>query len=200
MAYVPADDTVMVEIRMTLHSIPVENTLYYRRTSGFGTTEMTALGEAVRDWWADGFPGLTASQLNLREIYLTDLRTATAPTVTVPVVDPITYPATDPGQPGNVNLCVSFRTAGRGRSARGRNYVTGIPETEVTANAVDTTFGESVLGLYAILTATTAGMGWTHVVVSRFTAGAPRSSALVQPVTSIVIVSPKVASQRGRLQ
>lgn len=198
MVYVPAAATVQVEVRMVYFSQNVENILYVRNEEGFDTADMQSLGEMVRDWWADNFPGLTADTLNLREIYLTDLRTQTSPTVTVAVVDPITYPATDPGEPGSVNLKLSFRTAGRGRSARGGNFITGIPETEVTGNAVDTTFRDAVLGAYATLTASLESLGWEHVVVSRIHDGAPRVSALVQRVTSIVVPSTRVASQRDR--
>jgi hypothetical protein len=136
----------------------------------------------------------------MREVYLTDLSSQTAPTVTVvPGTNVLGSGTADP-LPNNVALCVSFRTEGRGRSARGRNYISGHAETSLSGNTFNATVSNGIRDAYEeLLDATTYTGSWTWVVLSRFEDGVARAAGLVQPVTAVVLTDTTVDSQRRRL-
>lgn len=143
---------------------------------------------------------IQSNSVVFREVYVTDLTTAVSPTVAdTSSAGIVGGTSTSSGMPGNVTICTSFRTAGRGRSARGRNYFIGLVESVVTGNAATTTLTTALVEAYeALLLSPEPGFTW--VVLSRFAEGAPRVTALAQTVTSVVLVDSNVDSQRRRLE
>lgn len=108
--------------------------------------------------------------------------------------------------PGNVTMSVSFRTALRGRSFRGRNYVAGLTEDQVAGNIFISTLSASWKAAYEAIAAAIASTGWTWVVVSRFSGvdavtkePIPRAAGVTTPVLSVIVVDDFVDSQRRRL-
>jgi hypothetical protein len=200
MPFVAAPNTIMAEMRMLIGVNRLENVLYFQGSAGVNTTLMTTLGNNLANWWDASLTPQLSTQLQLVEVYLTDLTTQTSPTVSIPKAPPLTGNNAADLLPNNVALCVSFRTNGRGKSARGRNYVPGLVETEVSGSIVASTTTTPVVAAYNALKGAgtfTAGLEW--VVVSRFHDNAPRTVALVQPITSVVLVDSVVDSQRRRL-
>jgi hypothetical protein len=101
--------------------------------------------------------------------------------------------------PNNVAACVSFRTAQRGRSGRGRNFVPGIPNSVITLNTLDPAFIGDITNAYGVFPG--AGVfvaGWQWVVLSRQTAGALRANGIGIPITSATMVGNSVRSMRSR--
>lgn len=200
MAFIPVQNTCEAQVRMSLDSQFVENTLYFYKATGIDATLMTTLGNQLLLWWTTEYAVPLATSLSLREIYLTDLSSQNGPTVTIPA--PAPAPTGGVGAdalPNNVAACISFRTAHRGRSYRGRNYVPALPDTMVTLNEMAPSLQADLVDAYNGLfaRATTAAVTW--VVVSRFENGAPRTNGNAEPVTSVVLVDPIVDSQRRRL-
>jgi hypothetical protein len=102
--------------------------------------------------------------------------------------------------PNNVALCLSFRSSGRGRSSRGRNYISGFPEGYVSGNDIDTTLADALVVAYEELKdAATFTDDWTWIVYSRFQNGNARPEALIAPVDAVVLTDYTVDSQRRRL-
>jgi hypothetical protein len=108
--------------------------------------------------------------------------------------------------PNNVTLTVSFRTANRGRSFRGRNYVVGLGETQVAGNTVAPSVITAFDGIYSQLLASPVAAIATWVVVSRFSGvdpvtkePIPRVTGIATPITSVTVVDNVVDSQRRRL-
>lgn len=200
MAFIPVADTVLVEMRMELFAQRVENTLYFRKVGGFSIPQMTGLANDLIIWWATQFNIPVSTDLTLREVVVTDLSTATGPSVTVNAPTPLPHGVSPvAGLPGNVALCVSLRTVNRGRSFRGRNFVPGLPESAVVGNTVDPTVVSAVQAAYNGIPAAIVTSPWDWVVVSRFTAGAPRAAGVATPVLTAIVVDPFVDSQRRRL-
>src|SRR6185436_9153957 len=130
-------------------------------------------------------------------VVATDLTTATGPAIEVGAGVP--GGISGEANPNNVAACIKFSTAQRGRSARGRNYIPGVPGSVVTLNTMDTTWMQDVSNAYNLLVgAGTFLAGWEWVIVSRVTAGAPRASGLAIPVISAGFVSSSVRSMRSR--
>lgn len=200
MAFVPAANTVMCELRYLMGGVQAENTLYYRRTSGTVTPGvLQSIGSALVGWWAAGIAPLVSNQLELNEVYMTDLTTATSITGTFAPTVPVFGSDTADPLPNNVSLAVSFRTAGRGRSSRGRNYIFGLTDSDASGSRINGPVVNSIQTAYASLIPLLVDEAFEWVVVSRFTNGNPRSQALVQPITGVVVVDDVVDSQRRRL-
>jgi hypothetical protein len=200
MAFVPVPDTILVEMRMLLDSQRVENTLYFRKTGGWIIADVTPLVNALIIWWQASLGAVLSTGLTLREIAVTDLSSLTG--FSVSQTPPTPLPTGSDGgehEPNNVALCVSFRTLSRGRSFRGRNYVTGLPESRVSGSFVSDATVAAIQAAYQLLPgiAVTAGCIW--VVVSRFTAGAPRVTGITTEIDSVVVIDNVVDSQRRRL-
>jgi len=200
MVFVPALGVAQCEVRCLLDGQRVESILYFYLGSNPTDSDFTDLGEALITWWDGSLsPNLTTA-ITLREIYITDLSGQTNPTYTVvPSGGPIPGERSVASLPSSIALCVSFRTNGRGRSARGRNYVGGLATADVDESLFLDTRASSVIADYSLLL---AGGGWTNgewVVLSRITNGAPRAQGLRQTITSVVVTDLAVDSQRRRL-
>jgi hypothetical protein len=201
MAFVGKTDVVQANLRFTLGDQQIENTLYFEyKTGGVTPTEMASLGDDLVTWWDANIKTRVVDDLTFREVYLTDLSTQTSPTVTVTTGLPITGTNTSDPLPNHVALCVSFRTNGRGRSARGRNYVSGFGEDAASGNTFDGSIANPIAqGYAALINAATYTLDWAWVVYSRFENGDPRTEALIAPVDNVVLTDLVVDSQRRRL-
>lgn len=200
MAFVPAPNTLQAELRYLYGSQQCENVVYFTGSGGVTPALATSLGAALVAWWNANFKASSPTTMALREVYLTDLSSASS--FTVSYVTGLPSNGTNVGDPLPFNCahCVSFRTANRGRSGRGRNYVTGLIDTDALANTLIAGRVTTDVNAYAALVgAGTFVAGLQFVVVSRFSGGAPRPTALIQPITSVLSVDTTVDSMRRRL-
>lgn len=200
MAFVPAVNTLKAELRYTKEAQQCENVLYFVGSAGVTPTLATTLGNNLIGWWNTNMKTRTAADMTLREVYITDMSNATS--FTVSITTGLPSAGTDAGEslPSNVALCVSFRTANRGRSGRGRNYVMGMTEAQTVGSFFGTTYVNAVVAAYQTLAGAgtfTPGLQW--VVASFQNGGADRPTALLQPVTTVLSVHNGVDSQRRRL-
>jgi len=201
MAFVPASNTLQVEVRGRLAGIPVETTQYHKHTGSIITSDVDDLFDWYEAVWLPAYLDVLSIDYTVVELYGTDLTTGTAPTYSRVFSPVLEGSQGNPSLPGNVAACVSFRTVGRGRSARGRNYVPGLPEPDVTANDMDLTLIDALVAAYELfMGGGTYPSAWDWVVVSRFLAGVPRIAALVSSVVDVLSTSLTVESQRGRLK
>lgn len=206
MPFVPVNDCIEAEMRMLLDGQKIENTLYFKKTGGWDIAEATNIGNGLLIWWTTLYSVFVSEAVTLREIYITDLETSTGFTVTVPAPAPAPHGARSTSVlPNHVALTVSFRTNSRGRSYRGRNYISGFAEDQVVANTVDSGTLTDITDAYEGLTAVASDVDATWVVVSRF-AGVdgdghpiPRVLGFGTNITAVTIVDPIVDSQRRRL-
>jgi len=202
MVFVPASNTLQVEIRGTYFGQDYENVLYFKNGSTIDLAEVEALFDYLEtDFLPDWLIGLSDSLL-IDELYATDLTTSTSPTYSrsfVPALEGTESGAA--GMPGSVACCISFRTANRGRGARGRNYVGGITENNVTGNGIDVGQINLLVAAYELLL---GGGGipasWVWSIVSRYLLSSPRVSAFVQEVVDVLSTDLTADSQRGRLR
>jgi hypothetical protein len=199
MVFVDVPNTAQIEMRGTLHGERVENTLYFNRDTGTIDQTildaLTAFMAAEYDLaWEDVLPSAYVHS----EVYGTDLTSATS------FASTNTDQAGNPGAlsgaslPGGTTFAISFRTANRGRSGRGRNYWPGLMEADVTGNLLSAGAADSFLAVYQRLI-DSPPTGWTWGVVSRYHNGAPRSTGIFQPITNVIYTDLAVDSQRRRL-
>jgi len=206
MPFVPVVNEALVETRMTYDNQDVENTLWFGFTDAIDTTALTALANMVKGWWSSGYAGLVCDQVVLREVVATDQTTASSGQVSVSGAGDAGDIASV-GMPGNVTLSVSFRTAFRGRSFRGRNYIVGIPTSQVTdISQIIPGYETSVIAIYTQLIADATAIGWTWDVVSRFSGVGgtpprpiPRAAGVPTPITNVILVDRTLDGMRRRL-
>jgi hypothetical protein len=199
-------NTCLAEIRMTWAGQQVENTTYWDFGEEPLFADMTALATALANWWSANIADLVSDQVRIREVTVTSLDSATGPQANFVPPTFIDGALESPSLPNINSLSVSFRTALRGRSFRGRNYVVGLTESQVTDNTVDVPTTEGYQAAYtALRTGATASIAaWS--VVSRYSGvdpvtkkPIPRVEGIATPITSVVIVDPIIDGQRRRL-
>jgi hypothetical protein len=207
MPFIPVTATVEVELRYLLDDQHIENTLYFELTGTPAADSMLNLLNGVESWWIDNMAPIMPTAVSLVELVATSLSSATGPQVTVaPVGGDLGLVPQEP-LPNNCSLAVSFRTALRGRSFRGRNYVPALGEGQVAGNIVSPGVVTALQDAYTqILTmVTTLDEQWDWVVVSRYSGvdsdgkPIPRVAGVTTPVTTVVIVDPVIDSMRRRL-
>jgi hypothetical protein len=182
----------VVDSQMTVNDISFEIS-----GGGINITNLTVLASAVALWFSNTLAPLLSENWSAQRVSAVDLTTQTGPAVVIGASTP--GGVSGEAAPNNVAACVSFRTAGRGRSSRGRNYVPGIPNSLVTLNTLDGGFIGDLEGAYQDLVGPgTFLAGWQFVVVSRQTGGVLRPTGVPSPVTSVTMTTDKVKSMRSR--
>jgi len=206
MPFVPVPNTALVELRMSLDGQDIENTLWFENGSDPDATALSELGNLLLDWWIARYKPLTSIACFLREVVVSSMTTESSPQVSVPAPSDTHGDATDEIMPGNVSICVSFRTGLRGRSFRGRNYFAGLTIGQVTGSEVISTQITAITTAYGFLGADISATDWTWVIASRFSGvdpdtgkPIPRAEGVTTPVQSVVITDTIVDSQRRRL-
>lgn len=103
--------------------------------------------------------------------------------------------------PNNVCAVPSFRTGVAGRSFRGRNYISGIPNSDISINVLSGDLVLAIIDAYGQLLpgGSVLPTNWEWVVVSYFTGGALRPVGLTSAITSVIFTDTVVDSQRRRL-
>jgi len=202
MAFVPASNVLQVEIRGEYFGQEIENTLYFQCSSAINGTNVAAIFDFIEDEFLPDWLTGMASTVAIDELYGTDLTSASSPTYTrtfSPALNGTESGAA--GQPGSIATCISFRTQNRGRSARGRNYVAGVTENNVSGNNLDLGWINGLVAAYELLLGGGSfPVAWQWVVLSRFLLGAPRIAGLVQEIVDVLSTDVTADSQRGRLR
>lgn len=199
MAFIPVANTAMVELRYLWDGQRCENTLYFTDTVAYDATSLSDLALAVFAWWQLNMRPAMPTTLALNEVYCTAIHSATGAVHSYAPTSGNVGTSAGISLPNNVALTITFRTAQRGRSSRGRNYIPGLTETNVTNNEVASASVDYFQDAYALLmSGAFAGPGiWS--VVSRYNNNAPRVLGQSLPVTAVAVVDAVVDSQRRRL-
>lgn len=198
MAFVPAANVLMCEARWTFLGQQVENVTFWETAASPSSADAEAIAQAYESSWVANLRSLSSTDMSLRELYFTDLTTATAPTYTVVPGAPLVGTAGTASLPSNNAFCISFRTEGRGRSARGRNYLFGLVEGHVTGNTVSDTYANAAVSFFNAWTTAVLVSGPQPVVVSTRTNKQDRVAALVQPINAFIYTDQWVDVQRRR--
>jgi len=102
-------------------------------------------------------------------------------------------------EPNNVAICATHYTGRTGRSRRGRTFIGGLAENEVSlGDLVNVTAGNAIVNAYIALRTALLAVNFVHCVASFFTGGAPRAVGLGTAVVT-TYVDPYADSQRRRL-
>lgn len=202
--FVPIPNTAQVDVRGLLWGQQVQNTLYFSHIGGVITDEdLDELALFVAGRWTDYFQPWLCHAYTFIEVYAVDLTSPTGPSSTASTGGGWTgeYPTDSQSMPGALTLCIAFRTNGRGKSQRGRNFWPGLPRNIVSGNQVTVTYASTAASKYNVLLPGGAAPipGWQWVIASRVSNGAPRPVGVIIPVIEATFVDLNVDCQRRRL-
>lgn len=199
MAFIPVPDVVSVGVVYNLHGEFCQNTLYFTGVA-LDTTSLSDLATSFDTHWNALVLDQLSEDLSVTEYVVADQSDINGPVFTrVPGTLEIGGVAS-PALSNQIAFCVSLRTANRGRSFRGRIYLPGIPAASMDdANHLVPAIATNIANLvFNALDQVTVDTGALPVVVSRFTAGEPRTTGIATPMVSAIAVDNVVDSQRRR--
>jgi hypothetical protein len=206
MPFVPVANTALAEIRVTANGQQCENTLWFEGITDPTVADLIALGGALQSWWTTSVAPLTSSDVQLREILCTSQTTVSSPQFSTVPATPEFGTSTANIVPNNVTMSVSFRTALRGRSFRGRNYIIGLTEDQVAGNSFVAGVTALWQSAYEDIFEAVVGIDFAWVVVSRFSGvnpstgqPIPRAAGVTTAVGTVLVVDGFVDSARRRL-
>jgi len=206
MPFVPVLHTCLVETRMRLVGQKCENTIWVNSEDLLDETALALIATTVKAWWISDYAPLVSDLVSLEEVTVTDQTTETSGQVSVSGDHELG------GQiggtvPTNSTFAVSFRTASRGRSFRGRNYIVGVPTEQLAeTNVVTSSWADDVVTAYTNLLSQLGDAGFQWVIASRFSGvdpdtgkPIPRETGVITPVITVVAADLTLDSQRRRL-
>lgn len=202
MAFIPALDTAQVALHYLVDSQRCENIFYVQKDSTLVPADLDDIANAFGDWWTAHVAPLTPSNVSLQEIIVRDMTTETSPEIVFTTGLPFAGSSSAHSLPNNVTIAIKLNTGFGGRSFRGRSYIVGISQGDVAVDTNVITSGSAAARTTAwneLITLVNAISGMSLVVASFHSAGAPRSTAVLTPVTSMSFADLTLDSQRRRL-
>lgn len=199
MAFVPVINGAKVTIEGTQYSQPIINTFYFTHPTGWDEGELQALVDVIDPLWETFVQTYVASTYNYVRTYARDMRAA----VGVQAVQDDGARAGGVSSayvPSNVALAVARLSGFVGRSARGRIFLAGIPDTQIgNGSLVSSTFANAAIAALDAIDAAAAGVDWTEVIASFVQGGVPLTTAVVYTVASWAVKDLVSDSMRRRL-
>lgn len=197
MAFVPIPNGARADVIFLFQgSVTVVNRLHYVKPD-YVLDDMITLAQDIVGVW-DDVRGQFADDLSLVQVRITDMRTDMAPVIPYAIGLPLAGGKIEDPLPLSDCIVVTFRTTGRGRSKRGRIYVSGFTEDQWTGNQFDTSAQNAALSYAQFLRTEPALHGWGLVIASFWSGGQQRETAMVTAVSTQVLRSAKPGSQRRR--
>lgn len=199
MPFIPVPDTAQVTVLQTLFGQEVANVLHFTKEGGYDLNSLTDLASVVRDEWKLRILPSQSADLVMDGVRARNLAIQDGFQMEV-IAGVGNLGGVNAGSlPGNVAFCLTHRTANIGRSRRGRTYIAGIAETQVTGNELAAPVASDLAAGFNTLRLQVAQAGFTFVVASRYTNKDARPFGIVSVVTQTVARDLRVDSQRGRL-
>lgn len=206
MPFVPVADTLLVETVFELDGQIVENTSYFENPTGWTVESVAAFLDDVRVLIAEELMPLLSGVTQLVRLVGTLLDAVDALSFVLNVTPPVSGGGGGTPLPNNSTYTITFQTAGRGRSNRGRNYIPGLStNSRASTNVIDPTFRTGALAFYSALMALAVTHDATMVVVSRFSGvdsdhkPIPRVAGVTSVITGFGTADTKLDAQRRRL-
>lgn len=199
MPFVPTANTLKCLLKYNWANQTVVQDLWFRFPAPPTSTNRSDLATAMHTWWTNQIKPYLCDNYGLFEVDVIDMSTQNGPVTTLTLTSPEVGGDTGDSVPLNAALCISLRTASRGRNFRGRNYVGGIPLSSVPTPG---TFATGIVGniltafSWFMTPANVAGATWE--VVSWYFQKAIRATAVVTPITAVT-ADTLIDSMRRRL-
>jgi len=178
--FVPLIDGAQVQLVFILDGEIVSNRLWFwTDLPPFGTTELVGLADGVYDWYTSTILPSLSQDLLLATVVATDWNTE-GNVGEITTRPPIIGGVAEGSHSANVALSVGFRwPINDNRHKRNKNYVPGIPLSEINLNTPTATIQNALFEGYAALIDAARVFPpsdyWYWVVTSAFVDNAPRT-------------------------
>lgn len=199
MATLIIPNTVQVDMLFTQFGQNVEMRHYVDNLAPVDAAALEEIAGVYQVWLSGELMPLLGSELTFRGVQTRDLTTADGAEFLLLQTPPQAGGSTTGTAPGNVTIAVSLRSAHRGRSARGRSYVPGMPVAGLNGNALFPTFATDLQDAFNSLISAIQTAGRILVVVSRFLDNVERTAPVLYEIITAVLTDTSVDSQRRRL-
>lgn len=197
MAFIAVPDGCRAVIRNALGSEEWSIRLHFTKSS-FVKADMEDLADRLDTQWAGVWKARMDTNANYIGVTCYDVRTSTGEVVQNTDNAGAGGAAGD-SLPLNVACVVTLRTASRGRSARGRVYMSGFLETDVTDGVFTAAAQTAAYNQINNIKTNAALGGWTLVIASFQLDGVVQDPANTYPVTSMEVRNGVAATQRRRV-
>lgn len=161
---------------------PLNNVFHFSLTVTL-TQAVADIYSGIMAGYYGNIMGATIDTVQYDDCVVTDLRTDGAPQFVSTSGFPLVGLDSGDELPEQLAALISWNTAFRGRSGRGRTYFGGFDEADNTAGQVDTGLLASLASFAGDLMADAPAWG----IVSRYHGGARRVNGLFQPITGFHI-------------
>lgn len=202
MAFQPVINTVEIDLIFTQSGEIAQNVFYAELDGGYTLTDLEDMASRIDEQWN----GTWKVRQNAEVTYLrTEVRGLEVQNDLIATDDTNTGPGTHIGTalPNNVTFSIKKESGLTGRSARGRTYWIGIPQSELEVDSENLLQSDYVALLVAavddIREAILTVGAWQPVLVSRFANGVARDEGLTFPWISTSNVDLRIDTQRRRL-
>lgn len=199
MAFQPVDDTArFAMVHDDSGSVNAINVLYFRNQTAWGLTELgTAVSTLVGLWTANVVPLLSQGTRFLR-IEARGERTQVDVSFQLQVTPAATGGVGGEALPLQCSLCVTHLSGYTGRSARGRTYFAFLPEEKGAGGLLYPNYADQFVTALETIRTQMSALGWTHVIVSRYSNKVKRPTALTLEVLGYRLRDREVDTQRRR--
>lgn len=191
-----------VAIKYLVNGATCTNILHFTKGAGaaFTLPELSGLAAAVANAWAGGvLQSLPATVLGL-SCTATDIGALGGLQAVNTANIAFNGSVVTPTLPSNVAFVLKFLTGRVGRSFRGRNYIAGLGESQVTSNQISSTLADEFVQGYIDIREDALADGWDWVVVSRTINGAVNTPPLTFHIVDIAYTDVRVDTMRSRLR
>lgn len=197
MAFIPTPHGARIVVNYT-KGTETFSLVFYATKAGYDLTAQQQLADAVDNVHNVTWKAQLGSQITYQSTQVYDARESDGAIVTS---NAHTGPGTAATEtlPINLAVCVTLRTAGRGRSSRGRKYVSGSTEGNIENGVWKGTWVASALGYITNIHNAIGDAGWQHVIRSIQQDKQPVNPAATRAVTFMSVRSSMVATQRRRV-
>lgn len=172
--------------------------VWYATRAGFDSSNLAALANAVDAVHTATVKGYFSANVSYVNTTAYDARTVDGEIV----VDNSSAGAGTVGteaMPLNTAVCVTIYTDARGRSARGRKYISGFAENAVTQGEFTQTAITNAAAYCNAIIQAMLGVGWSPVIRSTQENKQVVDPANTRAIASILVRNAKVATQRRRV-
>lgn len=196
--FIPFPDCADIVLRFVQQGVPWFLTLGAKFNTAVTLADLQNLVNAIDSWFTTDLSPRISTNCTLQDIKVSGLTTNVDPVI---VQSPTTSTGSLAGTvlPAQAAMVVTFSTALRGRSYRGRNYVAGrVASEQFTVTEWNSVPIAAMNSAYANLPGQIGPSGWSHVILSRQNGGVRRTVGHAEPVVGYTAKA-LMATQRKRL-
>jgi len=185
--FIPFANCAEVVVQGVLASQQVFLTNGVQKASAFGGTDLQDIADIFASWVVSELLPILCDDLVINTIKASDLTTQFSPVAVSITGLPASGSVSGSPLTNQVAAVVSYKTAARGRSFRGRNYVPGAPVNSLqTATELTVTFVGNLVAAYQSLGIALGSANFNHVVLSRQENGVRRTNGVATIITDYI--------------